>query len=249
MKESKLNYREALVRRLGVLKACMILDAGTGAGAMTRTLVNSLSLSVVSIDVNKRVFPYISEKVDRNRVFFLACDFAHLPFKENVFSYIVCDLVISTSQEWKPFPIYMEFRRVLKTGSSLFITDYYPEKSRRTKEDLLATETSRLYRTVSKVKGVHVPKSTSPESSVKQLRQTGFTTIRKKKIKANEAERWKKRVFEEYCSNMQRMISSLKDSKLKKRFTKRLRELKIEIESRGRIRWGWGANYLIEATK
>ncbi len=44
LKESKLNYREALVRRLRDLKTVVILDAGTSAGVMTRTLVNSLSL-------------------------------------------------------------------------------------------------------------------------------------------------------------------------------------------------------------
>jgi len=112
----------------------------------------------VSKDMNKRVFLYASKKIDRNRAFFFACDFAHLPFKENTFYGIVCDLVISTSREWKPFPVYMESRRVLKNGSSLFVTDYYPERSPETKEALLAAETSRLYRLVSRAKGVEVRK-------------------------------------------------------------------------------------------
>ncbi len=249
MKERKLNYREALGRRLGNLKTGLILDAGTGAGTMTKTLVNGLNLCVVSIDVNKRVFLYAFEKIDGNRAFLLACDFAHLPFKENTFYGIVCDLVISTSREWKPLSVYAEFRRVLKTGSSLFVTDYYPEKSPRTKEAFLAAETSRLYRLVSRAKGVKVQKNVPPESSVKQLRKAGFATVRKEKIEANEAQEWKKRVLEEYFGNMRKMISSLKNSRLKKRFTRRVRQLKIEIEGPGGIRWGWGANYLIEATR
>lgn len=249
MKGRKLNYREVLVQRLRALKPCIILDAGTGAGAMTKALSNGLGSSVVSIDSNKRVFPYLFQKVNKRRVHFVACDFAHLPFAENVFCCVVCDLVISTSREWKPFSIYPEFRRVLNIASSLFITDYYPEKSPKTKEALLATETSRLLTTVSKAIGVEVQKSVSPESSVKQLRKAGFTTIRMERIKANEAQEWRKRVFEEYSNGLQKTISGLKDFRLKTRFTKRLKKLKSEIENRGRIRWGWGANYLVQATK
>jgi len=81
------------------------------------------------------------------------------------------------------------------------------------------------------------------------LRKAGFTTIKKETIKANEAQDWKRRVFEEYFNNMQKMISSLRDSNLRKGFIRKLLQLKIEIEGGGRIRWGWGANYLVEATK
>jgi ubiquinone/menaquinone biosynthesis C-methylase UbiE len=249
LKESALNYREAVVQRLRVLKPCTVLDAGTGAGIMTKALSSGLDSFVVSIDANKRVFSNVCNMVDRHRVDFVTCDFAHLPFEESVFCCVVCDLVISTSREWKPFLIYAEFNRALRAGSSLFITDYYPEKSPRTKEARLAAETSRLCRTVSRIKGVDVQKSVPPESSVKQLRKAGFTIIRKEKIKANEAQEWKRRVMEEYFNGMQTEISGLNDSKLKTGFMKRLKQLKSEIDSKGRIRWGWGANYLIEATK
>jgi ubiquinone/menaquinone biosynthesis C-methylase UbiE len=249
LRDRKLNYREALARRLRVLKPCIVLDAGTGAGIMTKALSNGLDSSVVSIDVNKRVFPYLFGKINRNRVHFVACDFAQLPFREDTFSCVVCDLVISTSQVWNPLSIYTEFERVLKTESPLFITDYYPEKSPRTREALLAAETSKLGRIVLKARGAEVHRSVSPESSVKQLRKAGFTATKKERINANEAQEWKKRVFEEYFNGMHKAISGLENSKLKMRFTKRLEKLKSEIENHGRIRWGWAANYLIEATK
>lgn len=249
MKDRKLNYREALVRRLRVLKPYIVLDAGTGAGVMTKALSNGLDSSVVSIDVNRRVFPPFFGKTNKDRVHFVACDFAHLPFREKVFCYVVCDLVISTSRVWKPLSTYMEFGRVLKTESSLFVTDFYPEKSPRTKEALLAAETSRLGRVILKAKGLEAQKSVSPESSVRQLRKAGFTTTKKERINANETQEWKRRVFEEYFNGMQKAISNLQDSNLKARLAKRLKKLKSEIENHGRIRWGWAANYLIEATK
>jgi len=122
---------------------------------MTKALSNGLSSPVVSIDSNKQVFPYVQGKVDKNRIHFVACDFAHLPFKDSVFCGVVCDLVISTNREWKPFSIYTEFRRTL----------------------------------------------------------------------------------------------SARYTKLRARFMKRLKQLKNEIDRDGRIRWDWGANYLIDATK
>ena len=237
------------MQRLRVLKPCIVLDAGTGAGVMTKALGDGLESFIVSIDANKRVFPHVLKKVDRNRVDLLACDFAHLPFKESVFCAILCDLVISTSREWEPFSTYAEFKRVVKTKASLFITDYFPEKSPRTKEALLAAKTSSLYRTVSRAKGMEVQKSVPPESSVRQLSKTGFATIRMERIKANEAQEWKKRVLKEYCKGMQTEITDLADFKLKTRFMNKLKELKREIDGGGRIMWGWGANYLITATK
>ena len=48
---------------------------------------------------------------------------------------------------------------------------------------------------------------------------------------------------------MQTEISGLSDSGSKTRFMEKLRWLESEIDRDGRIRWDWGANYLIEATK
>lgn len=245
----KPNYREVVARRLGASKASAVLDAGTGAGAMTKVLSNVSGMSVVSIDANGEVFPPVVEKIGSRRVAFLACDFAHLPFKENVYSGVVCDLVISTSRDWEPLSIFTEFKRVLRNGTSLYITDYYPEKSSVTREAQLAKETSGLYRDVSRAKGVEIQKNVAPESSAKHLRKVGFSAIRKEKIKANETEEWKRRVFEEYFNGTQSEISGLCDSALKARFVKRLKRLKSEIDRNGRIRWDWGVNYLIEATK
>jgi len=244
-----LNYREEIVQRLKALKAGTVLDAGTGAGTMTQALTIGLDLKIVSIDINKRVFTQVSGKVEKKRVDFLACDFAHLPFRENVFVGVVCDLVISTSKEWKPSRIYAEFKRTLRPRSSLFITDYYPERSSTTKEALLASKTSNLYKKVMKAKGTMPKKSVPPRSTDKQLRKAGFATVEIRKIKANEPQEWKRRVFEEYDRNMKVEISNLDDLKLQTDYMKRLEELKSKIGSNGRINWAWGVNYLVQATK
>lgn len=249
MKGGLINYREALVGRLRVLKSCFVLDAGTGAGNLTKALSDGLDLSVVSIDMNKRVFPHVFERVDRKRVEFVTCSFTHLPFKQDGFCAIVCDLAISTSSDWKPFSIYGEFRRVLKHGSSLYITDYFPERSPRTKEALLAVETSRLLRTILKTKGVKLKRGFSPQSTVRQLKRTGFVIVKREKIKANEGQAWKKRVLEEYYNGMKMEISTLSKPNLQVKYMKKLEELKREIENEREICWGWGVNYVIQAQK
>ena len=164
-----------------------MLDAGTGAGVMTKALSDGLESSVVSIDADTQVFPYVFEKVDRGRVYFVACDFAHLPFREGVFSGVVCDLVISTSREWKPLPIYEEFKRALKIGFSLFVVDYYPEKSPRRIGAMLANEATGLYMAVSETKGLELLQNVPPKRSVRQLMKVGFTTVKEKRIEANES--------------------------------------------------------------
>lgn len=216
---------------------------------MTKAMSDGLESYVVSIDANIQVFLYVFEKVDRGRVYFVACDFAHLPFRESVFSGVICDLVISTSSEWKPLPIYKEIKRALKTGSYLFVVDYYPEKSPRTIGAMLANETTGLYRAVSKTKGSELIQNVPPKRSVRQLMKVGFTTVKEERIEANEAQEWKRRIFNEYINNMQMEILSLDDSRSKTRFMERLRRLKSEVERDGRIKWDWGANYLLEATK
>lgn len=153
MSKGKINYREVLARRLPNLESCFVLDAGTGAGNMTKILTEHLSIHVVSADANRHVFPTARGRVDMRKVDFIACDFASLPFRDNSLCCIICDLVISTSENWHPIPVYYEFKRTLRTKGIVYITDYYPEGAPQNKEEKLAAETWKFYRDVSKALG------------------------------------------------------------------------------------------------
>lgn len=102
---------------------------------------------------------------------------------------------------------------------------------------------------VLEAKGTPSQKDVPPQSTVRQLRKVGFATVKKKRIEANEAQEWKKRVFEEYYNGMKAEISNLSDLNLETEYMKKLEELKKEIDSNGRINWAWSVNYLIQATK
>lgn len=245
----KTNYRRVLAERLSSSGSCFVLDAGTGAGNMTKALIDHPNVHVVSADANRRVFTYVRKKVSRNNVDFIACDFANLPFTDESFRRIICDLVISTSGNWRPLPIYAEFRRTLRTKDALYITDYYPRKTPQDKEEKFAVDTWKFYRDVSAALGVKLKRDFPPKETIVDLKNAGFRNVREERIIANESPQWKNRVFAEYYDGMKRMISGFNDPELKKRFRDELETLKKEIAPGREIHWSWGVNYLIEARK
>jgi ubiquinone/menaquinone biosynthesis C-methylase UbiE len=249
LKQREANYREALTKRLSNLESCFVLDAGTGAGSMTKVLTEHLGVHVVSADVNRHVFPSVRGRVDKKKVDFVACDFASLPFRDESLCCIICDLVISTSENWRPLPVYTEFKRTLRNRGILDITDYYPESTSQNVEEKLATETWKFYREVSKALGAGLRRNFPPEKTVEELKKAGLRNVRKERIIANESSQWKKRVFAEYYRNMKRAISGSCNPKLKARFFNKLETLRKNIVCDGEIHWAWGVNYLIEAQK
>lgn len=249
MSREKVSYRVVLARRLSSLESCFVLDAGTGAGSMTKVLAKYLSAHVVSADVNRRVFPIVRAEVDKRKVDFIACDFTNLPFRDESLCCVVCDLVISTSENWRPIPVYTEFRRALRTKGAICITDYYPEGAPRSIEEKLAAETWKLYREVSKALGIKLRRDFPPRQTLTDLKSAGLRRVKTEGMAANESAQWKKRVFAEYYHNMKRAISGLSNPKLKTRFRNKLETLRKNIFSDREIYWAWGVNYLIEAQK
>ena len=243
------NYREVLAKRLSNLESCFILDAGTGAGNMTKILIEHLSVHVVSADVNRHVFPTVRGRVGKRKVDFIACDFTSLPFKDESLCCIICDLVISTSENWRPLPTYLEFKRTLRTKGILYITDYYPEGASQNEEEKLAAETWKFYREVSKALGAKLRRDFPPEDTIANLKKAGFRNARKERMIANESALWRRRVFSEYYNGMKGMISGLSNPKSKMRFGNKLETLKKKIVIGKEIHWGWGVNYLVEAQK
>jgi len=215
---------------------------------MTKALSDNVNAPVISVDVNRRVFPHVYGRVDRKKVDFVSCDFAHLPFKEGTFCCIVCDLVISTSQNWH-IGILKEFNRALRAGSTLYLTDYYPQETPPSRLDWLAAETRRLYKAVSELKRGSREREFPPNMTVQWLKEIGFRSVQHERIEANESLEWKKKVFEEYYSNMKREILDVRDPKLQRIFTNKLEKLRREIKANRTINWNWGVNHMIRASK
>jgi len=244
LKEASSNYREVLVKKLVNLKSCYILDAATGAGGMTKFLCDNLNASIISVDLDREVFQDIWEKVKKQKVNFVLCDLASLPFNNQVFCCVVCDVTISTIENPKQYLTLKEFRRILKAKSELYITDYGPEESPKNKRDELAVEAWRFYKTVSEIKGAPHYQELPPNLIAQWLKDLGFYDVRHEMLVAREKLEWKKG-FEEYYSNMKEEIAELKDSRIRKAFQQKLEQLKKEIETDGAT--SWSGIYLIQA--
>ena len=249
MGEEAVNYRNTLVKRLANLRSCYVLDAGTGAGTMTRVLSANLKASIVSVDRNPRVFPDLHNRVDRSKVDFVACDFTSLPFIDTAFCSIICDLVLSTTTNLDISQVLTEFNRTLRAKSALYVTDYYPEERPRNRRARLAVATWKLLREVLEHRGM-TRKETPPELITQLLDKAGFHNVRLERIAASEELEWKKRVFAEYYNGVKNMISTLDSQETRRTLRHKLEELKNEIEVNGKpVNWGWGPNYMIHASE
>ena len=152
----------------------MPCDAATGAANMTKRLSSNLETSIMSIDVGKEVAKDIYQIVDRNRVTFVLCDLANLPFKNHAFCCIACDLTISTIENWEHYQILKEFKRTLKPRTNLYITDYLPEESPKSLRDRLAIEAWRPYKATSHLKGSAHYDELPSELIIQWLQDVGF---------------------------------------------------------------------------
>lgn len=238
------NYREVVVKKLSSLKSCYVLDAATGAGGMTRLLCDNLNASIISVDSDREVFEEIKREFEKQKVDFVLCDLASLPFKNQAFCCVVCDVTISAVENAKQYLTLKEFKRVLQTESELYITDYGPEEPPKSKKDKLAVEAWRFYKAVSELKGVSHYQELPPNLIVEWLNDLGFDNVKHEVLVEREKLEWDKG-FEEYCGNMKEEIAGIKDSIIRQFCQQKLDELKKEIDANGAT--SWSGIYLIQA--
>jgi ubiquinone/menaquinone biosynthesis C-methylase UbiE len=204
------------------------LDAATGGANMTKLLSNKLEASIISVDVDREVAEDIYQVVNKNRVTFVLCDLANLPFRNGAFCCVVCDLTLSTIEDWRHYQTLKEFKRTLKPKSRLYITDYLPEEPPKSKRDKLAVEAWRLYKAASHLKGAPHYEELPSTLIIQWLKDVGFHDVEYGPIKAREKLEWKEG-FKEYYGNMKKEIAEVKDSKIRMVFRTKLEELRREI--------------------
>jgi len=110
-----------------------ILDVGCGAGASVEHLVSRYGFAASGVDTSRKL---IAEGVTRNPSLLLAQAAAEaLPFPAESQDAILCECVLSLVEE--PFQALAEFRRVLRPGGHLMLSDMY---DRSPKAEALAPE-------------------------------------------------------------------------------------------------------------
>lgn len=101
-----------------------VLDAPCGTGELVRRLLGRYpDLRVTGVDLSFEMLRQADRKgVVRNKLSWIQADVARLPFQDRVFDAVVC--ANSFHYFRKPEASLGQFRRVLKTGGSLFLVDW-----------------------------------------------------------------------------------------------------------------------------
>lgn len=214
------------------LEGKLVLDAGTGAGNMTKYL-EDWGAEVVSIDHN---FEWQSDCRDKTQqTQFITGDLSNMGFlKDRCFDYVVCNFVISALSETKDLlltSVFREFYRVLKEGGMLVIIDYHPFRSGETPSSLhdVQIQLWRMENAISELLGEGHLEEYPPEVISEELRSIGFgdteVSILMKKVP------WPLDLLKEHESIILDGIESLDDPGLKEAFRKKLKELMDRAES------------------
>jgi ubiquinone/menaquinone biosynthesis C-methylase UbiE len=179
------------------------LDAATGDANTTKMLSSKLEASIISVDFDREVAEDIYQVVDKDKVTFVLCDLANLPFRNETFCCVICDLTLSTIENWKHYQTLKQFKRTLKPKSGLYITDYLPEEPPKSVTDRLAVEAWRLYKAASHLKGSPHYEELPLDLIIQWIKDIGFQNIEYGPIKARQKLEWKEG-FKEYYRNMKK---------------------------------------------
>ncbi len=220
------------------LEGKLVLDAGTGAGNMTRYLEN-WGAEVVSIDLNSKWQMECRESVKRTQ--FITGDLSDLNFlKGDRFDYVICNFVISALSETKNLLMtsaLREFYRVLKKGGTLVIIDYYPFRAEDTPSSLhdVQTQLWNLENAVSELLGEGHLEEYPPDVISQELKSIGFQNT-DVSILLDEVP-WPMDLLKEHESLILEDIEKLDDPEIKEAFKKKLRIL-IERAKSEEVRSG-----------
>ncbi len=124
---SVLSLHDPLVGRMlssgqfDIARFQTILDVGSGSGQILKHILRHTTkdTTIVACDLSPQMLRRACERLQTERVDFVAADMTHLPFADNSFDCITCGWVIEHLPE--PSPGLKEMARVLKPGGSLLL--------------------------------------------------------------------------------------------------------------------------------
>jgi len=126
--------RTPLYEEVGLKDAKLVLDVGCGSGTVTKDIANYSKGKIISVDGSKYMIKVASNVLKNNKNIELLISSAEsLPFENNVFDIITCNLLLMWANN--PQIVVNEMARVVKTGGKVLASlepDYggklhYPE--------------------------------------------------------------------------------------------------------------------------
>lgn len=98
-------------------KEGLFLDCGCGVGPLSKVLIDR-GKNIVGIDIERKAVQVAASQIKGGS--FLVSDATHLPFKDEMFSHIVCSAVLEHIPNDKQ--AFLEMRRTLKPDGEIAIT-------------------------------------------------------------------------------------------------------------------------------
>jgi len=95
----------------------LFLDCGCGVGPLSKVLTDR-GKNIVGIDIEPRAVKVASSQI--KRASFLVADATHLPFRDEIFSNVVCSAVLEHIPDDRK--AFSEMQRILKSSGELAIT-------------------------------------------------------------------------------------------------------------------------------
>ncbi|PLV59912.1 class I SAM-dependent methyltransferase [Thermotoga sp. KOL6] len=135
------------------IEGLICLEAGTGAGNMTRYLVERGAKLVYSISNNQEHLDYAQKRLPKRyleKVEFIKADLRKLDFlKEGEVDLITAHMLINVVTAVDLFFIFKELTRVAKDGGIMVINDYNPLSSYRSERSHLVEKIFKIENAVS----------------------------------------------------------------------------------------------------
>jgi len=214
------------------VEGSICLEAGTGAGNMTRYLVQRGAKLVYSISNNQEHLDYARSKLsdeEAKRVRFINADLRRLNFlSDNTIDLITAHMLINVVPAVELFLIFKELTRVAKKGALIVINDYNPLSSYITKRSRLVEELFRIENAISYLVEGKPALVWYPSEYITDLLQLSGWKLESVRLLYHKTP-WERELLQEHLEVIKETCIKLNDENTRKNFLQQALEILNKI--------------------
>jgi len=214
------------------VEGSICLEAGTGAGNMTRYLVKRGAKLVYSISNNQEHLDYARSKLSdeaAKRVRFINADLRRLNFlSDNTIDLITAHMLINVVPAVELFLIFKELTRVAKKGALIVINDYNPLSSYITERSHLVEELFRIENAISYLVEGKPALVWYPSEYITDLLQLSGWKLESVRLLYHKTP-WERELLQEHLEVIKETCIKLNDKNTRKNFLQQALEILNKI--------------------
>jgi ubiquinone/menaquinone biosynthesis C-methylase UbiE len=217
-----------------------IMDAGTGAGSTTLLLARRLAEAgsvgkIVSVDIDPATFPDVRRKLGTLARFvkFTKANLNHMPqIRDESFDLVVCAATLCALND-RPLGALRgltEFRRVLRKGGRLIISEDYPLPKATKPDEEVQVLRWQMYKSVAELtEGEHWTEI-HPEELEFAASSIGFRDIEWRRFRGGPL---RKETMEEWKEVMSTIVNEIKDEMVRRTYLALIRKIYRKFNEQG----------------